>query len=1047
MKRVFLWLSVSTWVFAEYLFGGTPLGVGVNDFEYVGSNLDATVSDRVLVEGNLRKVGGGTLTLPSAKISSLAGTIGVFDGALATACDGSYELAEKPATLLQKAAFWVDASTNVVTFVSNDVVYVRQWLDAREPSPDGPYQYYRAVSKNTYTNEFPVRVAVGAGVGSALPYVWFGNYHSGRWMAWQNAASNAVEISNIRSVFVVHGSFTSYGTILGSGNADFLAGTTGGTGLNGPIWYTGSHSMMAATKTGRTFLDRQCVDGMTVYPKQGYQLLEVAGGEGGTSKAGNFFNERDLWAGFDYRVGGDRLCEVLIYTNRLSEVERLQVEQYLWQKWFSTAQDSSRFSLAAKASLSAETDAGITQSVGISGNGDLVKSGAGTLVVALATNTPSFNGSTTLASGAIDARVPFALQPAGGVVYASASNVLTASATNAGQIVKTGGGELVLRRVPDGVGRLIVSEGVLQFAQSIAPEACPTNPVGVIPNSRFEDYVFSGNAASVLQSGTAGWTSGANGRVWLFKDNVQTNGSFDWIRPYTAPEGRTVLGLQREAIAETTLTLPADGVYALSFWAAARTTGTASNGVTVSYGTVGGHEFDLSVDATQRVATVQTLSPDFQRFRYKLPWLPAGVHTLRFASLAPTLDYTSLLDDLRADFLTADQPLNVLTNADFECAGFMNKATEMVAPSNTTWTFTTSVVGSNFVGIANAGSVYSAWPDYGRRVLYIENQGVAATTMTFPEAGTYQLVFNIMHRRTVSTESTSSQQVIVSVNGTAVSTLSTTAQNVFSRVATSPFTVAANTPVTLTLAGQTTNNRVQLIDDITALRVGDGNLIQNGSFESDTNGWVCSGVNIGVETTTNANYGIVLFDGACRARVVFSGVIKQTVAFAEAGVYRLTFHAISRVDRNGGIPSTSYGLNPIAAWIGRNGQTNTLGYVKTYDEIFRRHEFLFPVSEAGSYEIGFQGQSATDKTSLIDAVSVEKVALSELGTVIPRATQLDVAAGARLNLNYVGTVPVTTVSYNGRILVGTLNSQTHPEFVSGAGEIYSSPKGTLIRVQ
>ena len=1025
----------------------TPVVVGVNDFEYAGSNAAVTLSDRVLVEGALRKTGEGALALPYAKISSLSGTIGVFDGALTTVCDGTYELAGTPSGILQKAAFWVDAGSNVVTFVSNEVTYVQQWLDVREPNPDGPYQYVRAVGQTTFTNVFPEYAASGAGAGGTLPYVWFGNYHSGRWMAWQNAASNATEISNIRNVFIVHGSFTSYGTILGSSAADFLAGMTGGTGLNGPIWYTGSHTMMAATKTGRTFLDRQRVDGMAVYPKQAYQLLEVAGGEGGTSKAGNFFNERNLWAGFDYRVGGDRLCEVLIYTNRLSEAERLQVEQYLWQKWISAAQDTPRFSLAEGASLSVESDAGVTRPMELSGDGVLVKDGAGTLMAALTTNTLPFNGAVTLASGVLAARVPLALQPVGGTAYASLSNVLTTASTNAGQIVKTGGGELVLRSIPDGVSRLSVAEGILQIAQPLAAETCPTNPAGVIPNSRFEDYAFSGNAASILQTGTAGWTSDANGRVYLFKDNVQTNGWFDWIRPYTAPEGHTVLGLQREAVAETTLTLPTDGVYAFSFWAAGRVNGTATNGVTLSYNTGAvGHEFDLIVDATQRVATVQTLSPDFQRFRYKLPWLTAGTHTLRFESLAPTIDYTSLLDDMRADFLTAKKPLNVLSNADFECAGFMNKATEIVAPSNTTWTFT--VAGSNLVGIANIGSVYSAWSDYGRRVLYIENQGAASTTMMFPDAGTYQLVFKIMHRRTVSTESTSSEPVAVAVNGTTVATLSTTAQNMFSKVTTSPFKVAANSPVTLTLTGQASNNRVQLIDDLAVQRVGDDNLIQNGSFENGTNGWVCTGLNVGVETTTNANYGVVLFDGASRARVVFSGVIKQAVAFSEAGAYRLVFHAISRVDRNSGAPNVSaWGLNPIAAWIARNGTTNTIGYIKTYDEIFRRHEFLFTIPEAGSYEIGFQGQSATDKTSLIDAVSVEKVSLSTLGAVMPKTTVVDVATDARLNLNYEGTVAVSTVLYGGRVLEGMISAQTHPEFASGAGTIYSSPKGTLIRVQ
>ena len=426
MKREALRLFFLTWGFTGYLWGETPLVVGVDDFEYVGSNTDLTLSAPVLVEGTLRKVGNGNLDLPQSEISSLAGTITVCDGGLNVPDDGTYIWADKPADILQKAAFWVDACTNLVTFISNDTVCVRQWLDAREPNPEGPYRYYRAVSQNTFTNEFPVRMASGAGADGALPYVWFGNYHSGRWMAWQNAASNAVEISNIQNVFIVHGAFTSYGTILGGSAADFLAGTTGGTGLGGPIWYAQSHTMMMATKTGRTFLDRRRVDGMTVYPKQAYQLLEVAGGEGGTSKAGNFFNERNLWAGFDYRVGGDRLCEVLIYTNRLSEVERLQVEQYLWQKWMSAARDTPRFSLVEGASLSAEAAAGVVQSFELSGDGDAVKEGAGAFRTVLTTNTPSFNGAVTLASGMIDARVPFALRPVGGVAYASLSNVLTA---------------------------------------------------------------------------------------------------------------------------------------------------------------------------------------------------------------------------------------------------------------------------------------------------------------------------------------------------------------------------------------------------------------------------------------------------------------------------------------------------------------------------------------------------------------------------------------------------------------------------------------------
>jgi hypothetical protein len=84
-------------------------------------------------------------------------------------------------------------------------------------------------------------------------------------------------------------------------------------------------------------------------------------------------------------------------------------------------------------------------------------------------------------------------------------------------------------------------------------------------------------------------------------------------------------------------------------------------------------------------------------------------------------------------------------------------------------------------------------------------------------------------------------------------------------------------------------------------------------------------------------------------------------------------HAISRIQRNPDTYAETRGRNPIRIWLARNGVTNTLGYVTTYDEAFRRHEYLFTVPEAGAYVLSFDGQSTVDRTSLIDDISIMAV--------------------------------------------------------------------------
>ncbi len=114
----------------------------------------------------------------------LGRVIAVIELLFKTKAKGLYiAVTVKSCYLLAKAAFWVEANTNVVTFLSNDVNNVSQWLDVREPSPAGPYQYLRAVSQLDKTNVYPVCVATGAGINNDRAYVDFGSYQSGRWMA------------------------------------------------------------------------------------------------------------------------------------------------------------------------------------------------------------------------------------------------------------------------------------------------------------------------------------------------------------------------------------------------------------------------------------------------------------------------------------------------------------------------------------------------------------------------------------------------------------------------------------------------------------------------------------------------------------------------------------------------------------------------------------------------------------------------------------------------------------------------------------------------
>jgi hypothetical protein len=132
-----------------------------------------------------------------------------------------------------------------------------------------------------------------------------------------------------------------------------------------------------------------------------------------------------------------------------------------------------------------------------------------------------------------------------------------------------------------------------------------------------------------------------------------------------------------------------------------------------------------------------------------------------------------------------------------------------------------------------------------------------------------------------------------------------------------------------------------------------------------------------------------------------------------------------------------------------DGVTKELGrtLVSRTSTEFIRHEYFFVSERAGAVcQIVFQGvaENTDDKSSFIDAVSLVRVGGAESAPPLAAKSELTVASGAKLALNYVGTQTVERVSLGGRSYVGELTAAAVPDFLEGVGALSSLPKGTMV---
>lgn len=1007
--------------------------VSQDDFYQAATN--AAAYARPLIDNALRKTGAGTVAFQNPRMTRAL--VEVLQGGVAVSLTNAFAPPALPAALQQKVSFWVDANTNVVADGDGKV---SRWHDVREASVDAqPYQYMMATNAEAARQPAVVSDA-GLGGKKYLDFGYWGHQDTNinsRWLFW--AGTNGVEKTlDLRSVFIVFGSHN--GNATGGGimliqNSTILspAPTAPFAGGSGGLWI---NSANVIADDGVNYLDRQMRDGRNIQIfDKAYHLIECLTLQ--SAKANTFAKDR-IYPGYS---GGSRICEGLFFTAELTEAERLQVQDYLWHKWFARSGESSlgTFRLANGSTLDLAVGTNEVQAT-VDGNGALTKSGSGTLAL-MNGGTDSFDGTVKLREGGLlVAGEPFLFEvEEGGQALYAQDLAVSRTAAEAGRVVKAGAGELAVASVSSSVAAIDVAAGTLRLATPRAAADVPVTEAAVNEWS-LEGTLASGDYALYKNVTVAGWT-------FTQDTNYYTGGHAGVVTeaaavfnviPGSTPNGSVMLYLNRGA-AETSFSVAEAGMYRLEFYAAART------------GNVNLY-IDVYVDGVL-LNTIITMSPTFWRYEMRLPYLAPGAHTVKFQGNAPgtTMTRAAFVDAIRVapvKLCGAAPVFAAVTNGGFELPVAMLEAGAIVTnePAGTGWTYS---------GLSGIGRIQSLNSNP-RQMPQIVPEGVAAgvlttnssirQTVTFPAAGVYRLSFSAAARGGAVNHAF---QVLL--DGKLVRPFKMT-DTAFRRYELELPPVAAGAALELAFVGTGPANTASLIDDVVIERAGSDesvDALKNGGFEAVTTAsplvttnWVCTSL-AGVMTNSNPWSETVPY-GTYMGYTSMTHAFSQTVTFAESGSYVLRFVTKTRAAYT--LPQ----YHDFEVWFG--GQR--LARILNLGGDLRSYVLPLPPVAAGTaYTLQFRGlqtYTGLNTLSMYDEIAVVPAPAARprqnVAGRFPETTELDIAAGAHLALDFDGEITVKTVRYAGQTVSGTISAETHPEFVTGGGSIFSAAKGTLISV-
>lgn len=1009
--------SLAAGAFAVWAAAGADeivLGVGET---HVFSNAEDAVqmeavrlSDRAVLE----KRGAGTLTFQTGAFTEHAPVdIHVREGAVAFAPTEPPAAAAyvEPKEIMNRAAFWVDAGTNVQLRAGTEKE-VAAWLDVRETgagSAASPYLYTRAVAfTNEWLTAFPLAQSY-----LDRPGVYCRGYGSGCFLNWVKPDGAQANIEGLRHVFVVHGGPKSRGHILGqrtTAKEPYFQ-------REGRIWadHNGENKPIFAS---RTYLNGREIDPFSSsYPAQALHVVEVEA-LGASLGAMCFYNDRDMQLtttagttlpevdgeavnvilgmsdrnrGGD-RAGGEYVCEVLLFTNDLTAAERIAVSDWLNQKWRGTLPPASCPATAVALAPDAVfvADHAAASSVALRGDGIVRKTGAETVTLRSAYEPRNTARRVQVDAGLLNLGYALPLVCAAGDTLVAERRPWgpELAPPKAGEdktrLVKRGTGPVTLDAVPEGVTQLRVEGGELRLAdperaRSLVPSASET-VAAAFPDADFEMYPATDHTAaySYIPHGQEahGWhavvpgligDSTANSAVFFFDQRLGSPKDWNMVLQ-TPPTG--VLAVKNNASAWCEIDIPSDGDYTLSFRAAPR-------------GGYAGDQLDVMIgpDAENLVSfgafCITTWNAPWRTFAFPKLRLAAGRYQFWLRSKENNLDRCTQFDDFRLvrepdagewalpnggfeqhadDFANAFTLANAARVPGFtvrQCLCENNGTAKEGTSSNTTF----SVRGTDEHAHFNL-----PWNRAGSETqFYMSGIGSQLETTFTPPAGTWRFRADFCSWATTWGYSGYVVAADLRIGGTAVTLGVVTNQSyaLLPHIWPGVFTVDGATPVTLTLTGdlRTAGQRFGhgILDNLALVAEPGENLLREGGFESLAPWQVTvtpkpEKVNGSIQQPYDDSYETFFGLEAFEGKACMKIVNDDTVAQTVTFPTGGLYRLSANFESRSTPGSLSFGngLNPVAFFCARGGVTNWLGVTDTVAMTnFHEYACLVRIPEAG----------------------------------------------------------------------------------------------------
>ena len=676
------------------------------------------------------------------------------------------------------------------------------------------------------------------------------------------------------------------------------------------------------------------------------------------------------------------------------------------------------------------------------------------------------------------------------------SGVRLARALNAGtgKVVKQGNEWVRFNEIDHTVTDMEVTAGTLQLESKplAANYACATGGIeAVIENADFEMPFpapdVSNGRRSITSAGLNGWRGSGFYLAWT---NSAAQVWFGEGILKCRPCGNHVLLLNQDGKVDATITIPQAGYYEFECSAMNRYD-PGVNSVSFSFVTlsIGRDESSLSTFGELHASGQQ-----FNRYRFSMPYLEAGTYVLRLSGTYNNTDGATLFDSVRMPYLgvNEDDVAFAVPNGDFETLvpdearpyywGYSldNEISGWtLAVTNASYSsYRTNTLVGAVSSLLHREATYSLYDEYnarrGSKALAFLKKGAYARTSFAAPAGRFRLRGTVVYRpmnfkpngTATETQATVSGNVVATVklaDGTNLNLGSVTASSSVAETVVWPtdFEIPESQQVTLELF-QTETSGSALVDDlvfVTKKRCdGKTNLITCPGAESDGwSSWRTSGdrswwqnSTAGYQVYSNKNthaYGYCAFEGSRTFTFQCAGILTQTISVPEAGTYRFTCHSRTRAD------GASYSGNGIRFWMTKSGSNvtnfhNTL--LMPYCRNFIERSWLVDVPEPGNWIFGMTGTgvagtpATADRLSFLDGLSFVRADDREDMPSVPEKMRVSVATGARLLLDYPGTIKLRRLLLGGVRKEGVVSAATDPDYIGGIGKLEVVPSGIMV---